>query len=36
MRVHTLPNFWIHASGDHAVATRYDVCLSAVMRHEHI
>lgn len=22
MRVHTLPNFWIHASGDHAVATR--------------
>jgi len=21
-RVHTLPNFWIHASGDHAVATR--------------
>jgi Rieske 2Fe-2S family protein len=22
MRIHTLPNFWIHASGDHAVATR--------------
>ncbi len=22
MRVHTLPNFWIHASGDHAVAAR--------------
>jgi len=22
MRVHTLPNFWIHASSDHAVATR--------------
>jgi len=21
-RVHTLPNFWIHASGDHAVSTR--------------
>jgi len=22
MRIHTLPNFWIHASSDHAVATR--------------
>jgi Rieske 2Fe-2S family protein len=22
MRLHTLPNFWLHASGDHAVSTR--------------